>query len=162
LEFLSHTFPSSWSIMTIKKVLWVSLQLLFSIAPNIILTNSLTESYLPVIIESASDSWLTQVKIYYSYMYIRARTSYFPSDDDEVCFVLDQHLNGGRWWVQDPDSAVDDGLSSDPVKPKTIKLLLAASTLSTKHYEVRPKTWSAQNQDNCVSGVRCLPADCCN
>ena len=57
-------------------------------------------------------------------------------------------------------SAVDDGLSSDPVKPKTIKLLLAASTLSTKHYEVRPKTWSAQNQDNCVSGVRCLPADC--
>ena len=49
------------------------------------------------------------------------------------------------------------GLNPVEVKPKTFKLVFAASLPSTQHYGERAKTgWLGIK-----SGATCLPADCC-
>jgi hypothetical protein len=40
---------------------------------------------------SESDYCLVQMQQFLSYMYIMARTSYIQWNDDDVCFVLNQH-----------------------------------------------------------------------
>ena len=55
------------------------------------------------------------------------------------------------------------GLSPGWVKPKTIKLIFLASSISTQHKGVRTKTVDGLDTGQCVpSGATCLPADCCS
>jgi hypothetical protein len=58
-------------------------------------------------------------------------------------------------------SAVDRGSSPGRVKPKTIKLVLVASPLSTRYYGERAKTGLLGIGIMCPSGATCLSADCC-
>ena len=51
--------------------------------------------------------------------------------------------------------AVDRGFKPGRVKPKTIKLLFVASSLSKQHSGERA------NERMCQSGATCLSADCC-
>ena len=47
------------------------------------------------------------------------------------------------------------------VKPKTMKLVLVASPLSTQHKGERAKTVWLGMGIVCPSGATCLPVDCC-
>jgi hypothetical protein len=53
------------------------------------------------------------------------------------------------------------GSSPGRVKPKTLKLVFVASTLSTQHLGERAKTVWFGIRIMCLSGATCLPADCC-
>ena len=47
------------------------------------------------------------------------------------------------------------------VKTKTLKLVFAASPLSTQHLGVRAKTGQSRVRKMCLGKVACLPMDCC-
>jgi hypothetical protein len=55
-------------------------------------------------------------------------------------------------------SAVDLNLCQ--VRLKTIQLVLAASSLNTRHEEVRAKVSWCANRIMCLSGVTCQHMDC--
>ena len=59
-----------------------------------------------------------------------------------------------------PSHAGDQGSNPGWVKPKTLKLVFAASPLSTQHEGVRAKTDRLGVSIMCPSGVTCLPKDC--
>ena len=54
-----------------------------------------------------------------------------------------------------------EGRGFDRVKPNTLKLVLAASPLSTQHLGVRAKTDRPKVRIKCLGKVACLLADCC-
>jgi hypothetical protein len=49
----------------------------------------------------------------------------------------------------------------DQVKPKTIKMVFVASSLSTQHKRDRAKTGWPGIRKMCLSGATCLTVDCC-
>ena len=55
-----------------------------------------------------------------------------------------------------------EGCGFDPlrVKLKTLKLVFAASSLSTQHLGVRAKTGRTRVRIICLGKVACLPVDC--
>jgi len=58
--------------------------------------------------------------------------------------------------------AVDHGfVVGSRVKPKTMKLVFAVSSLSTQNKGVRAKTGWLEISTIYQNGVTCLPADCC-
>ena len=58
-------------------------------------------------------------------------------------------------------SAEHQGFNPFQIKPKTLKLVFAASPLSAQHLGVRAKTGWPRVRIMYVIKVACLPADCC-